>query len=531
VRTFRGAWSLAGLAAGVAGLATSYFVAMAMTIRESPVVAVAELIIRLTPGWLAEYLIGLVGHWDKPLLLLGIFIGLAIVFAWVGRLARRSWWAPAVVYGVLALIGAIAVGVQREASTIDVVPVAVGFVTWLVTLSLLTEPLRRAELAEAHESTSAASPQSETVDLVGGGGPSELAHPDHSRRTFVIRAGLIAAGAAVVGVAGRVVGRGRRQVEESRRLLRLVKVTEPQVPPTARIGLKGVSSWQTGNSDFYRIHTAIVVPTIEPKDWSLRIHGLVDRDLTLSYSDLLRRQFTEAWITLNCVSNPVGGNLIGNAWWSGVRLADLLAVAGVHESADAVLQTSDDGWTCGTPLSALTDDRNAMLAVAMNGQPLPIEHGFPVRTIVPGLYGYVSACKWVVDMEVTRFDEISAYWTERGWGEQGPVKMSSRVDVPRSGAEVSVGEVTFGGVAWAQHTGVEGVEFAVDGGEWLAAEIAAVPNDDTWVQWKGTADVDEGDHTVRVRAIDKAGTVQTGVERDVLPDGATGWHASDFSAS
>ena len=243
------------------------------------------------------------------------------------------------------------------------------------------------------------------------------------------------------------------------------------------------------------------------------------------------RQFTEAWITLNCVSNPVGGDLIGNAWWSGVRLADILAEAGPQEGADAVLQTSEDGWTCGTPLAALTDDRNAMLAVAMNGTPLPIEHGFPVRTIVPGLYGYVSACKWVVEMEVTSFDEISAYWTDRGWGEMGPVKLASRIDVPSSGADVPSGAVSFGGVAWAQHTGIQGVEFSVDGEGWTDAEIAGAPNDDTWVQWKAVAQVEEGDHTVRVRAIDKDGQVQTGVEQDVLPDGATGWHARDFSCT
>ena len=530
MRTFRGAWSLAGLAAGVAGLATSYFVAMAMTIRESPVVAVAELVIEVTPGWLAEYLIGLVGSLDKPLLLLGIFAFLALMFSWAGRLARRRWWAPSIVYAALTAVGALAVAVQRGATAIDAVPVAVGFVTWLVTLSLLTEPLRLADLAASHSTRTRPAGEPETVELVGGGGPAELS-ADHTRRTFVIRAGMIAAGTALLGVAGRVVGRGRRHVEESRRLLRLPQVTEPVVPPAARVGLKGITPWQTGNDRFYRIHTAIVVPAIEPNDWSLRIHGKVDREITLTYAELLQRQFTEAWITLNCVSNEVGGPLIGNAWWSGVRLADLLAEAGPQAGADAVLQTSEDGWTCGTPLGALTDSRNAMLAVAMNGAPLPIEHGFPVRTVVPGLYGYVSACKWVVDLEVSSFGEISAYWTQRGWGEKGPVKMSSRVDVPRSGAEVPAGSVSFGGVAWAQHTGVRGVEFSVDGGQWLPAEIAALPTDDTWVQWLGTADVEAGEHTVRVRATDKDGTVQTGVERDVLPDGATGWHSSDFSAS
>ena len=212
-----------------------------------------------------------------------------------------------------------------------------------------------------------------------------------------------------------------------------------------------------------------------------------------------------------------------------MRLADLLAQAGLDPEADAVLQTSDDGWTCGTPLSALTDERNAMLAIAMNGKPLPIEHGFPVRTLVPGLYGYVSACKWVVDMEVTRFDEISAFWTEKGWGEMGPVKMSSRVDVPRSGDDVPAGGVTFAGMAWSQHTGIEAVEVAIDGGSWESAELAGVPNDDTWVQWKAVVDVEPGDHMVKVRATDKNGVVQTGVEQDVLPDGATGWHSVDFS--
>jgi hypothetical protein len=232
------------------------------------------------------------------------------------------------------------------------------------------------------------------------------------------------------------------------------------------------------------------------------------------------------------VSNEVGGDLIGNAWFSGVRVADLLREAGVHDDADAVLQTSDDGWTCGTPLTALTDDRNAMLAVAMNGTPLPLEHGFPARTVVPGLYGYVSACKWVVDYEVTNFADISAYWTDRGWSEKGPIKLASRIDVPRSGADVPSGAVTFGGVAWAQHTGIEGVEFSVDGEDWTDAEIAAVTStDDTWVQWKGVAEVTEGDHTVRVRAIDKDGQVQTGVEQDVLPDGATGWHTLDSTCT
>ena len=319
-------------------------------------------------------------------------------------------------------------------------------------------------------------------------------------------------------------------MEEARRLLRLPGVTAPTPPSGVRLDVEGITPWATRADEFYRIDTAFVVPAIEPVDWRLRIHGLVEREVVLTYQQLIDRQVTQAWVTLNCVSNPVGGELIGNAWWSGVRLADLLQEAGVRPGADAVLQTSEDGWTCGTPLSALTDDRDAMLAFAMNGRPLPIEHGFPVRTIVPGLYGYVSACKWVVDLEVTRFSDIEAYWTKRGWAEEGPVKLASRIDVPRAGGEVPTGGARVGGVAWCQHTGIEAVEVSVDDGPWERAVLGYVPSDDTWVQWAATIDVEPGDHVLAVRAVDAHGTVQTGEERDTLPDGATGWHRVEFTA-
>jgi DMSO/TMAO reductase YedYZ molybdopterin-dependent catalytic subunit len=516
VRTSRGAWSLAGLVAGLAGLAASYFVAMVMTIRDAPLVAVAEQVIRATPGVVAERAIRILGHHDKAFLLFVIFVLLAVLFAWAGRLARRTWWAPTIVFAVLAIVGGTAVWRQRGATTLDLLPVAVGFATWLVCLSLLTEPLRRHELALATAT--------DHLD------PPHADHPDHNRRTFLLRAGAMVAAGAVLGVVGRTIGRGRRHVEETRRLLRLPGVTPPDVPAGVRLGVQGVPPWMTPADDFYRIDTAIVVPTIEPADWQLRIHGMVDREIVITYQDLIARQTTQAWITLNCVSNPVGGDLIGNAWWSGVRVADLLLAAGIQEGADAVLQTSDDGWTCGTPIGALTDDRGAMLAVAMNGQPLPIDHGFPVRTVVPGLYGYVSACKWVVEMKVTRFADISAYWTDRGWSELGPVKIASRIDVPGDGADVPAGAVIVAGTAWAQHTGIASVEVAVDGGGWQPARLAAVPSTDTWVQWAATVDVAPGDHTVKVRATDKDGLVQTGVQRDVVPDGATGWHSVSFNA-
>lgn len=506
MRTFRGAWPIVGLVAGGAGLATSYATANLLAIRDSPVVAVAELVIRIMPGRVVEEAIGALGAADKPLLVGGIIVFLTLGFAGAGRLAARGWWLAVLVLGVIAAVGVVAVAIQEAPSPIVYLPIAVGFVTWVLVLSALVDRLRAAERAEEPATT-------------------------NGRRGFLVAAAAVAAVSLGLGGVGRVFGRGRREVEASRSLLRLTGVTEPQVPPAARIGLAGVSSWATSDEDFYLIHTAIALPTIEPEEWQLRIHGLVDRELTVTYEDLIGRQRTEAWITLNCVSNPVGGDLIGNAWWSGVSLADLLDEAGVSAEADALLQTSEDGWTCGTPLSVVMDGREAMLAVAMNGRPLPIEHGFPVRTLVPGLYGFVSATKWVVDIEVTRFDRFEAYWTGKGWAEQAPVRLGSRIDVPRSGQEVPAGEVPVGGVAWQQHVGIEAVEVSVDGAAWQPVEIASPPTTDTWVQWGGSVSVFPGDHVLRVRAISADGEEQTGVERDPVPDGATGWHDVEFTAT
>jgi DMSO/TMAO reductase YedYZ molybdopterin-dependent catalytic subunit len=308
-------------------------------------------------------------------------------------------------------------------------------------------------------------------------------------------------------------------------------VTRPKIPAGTEVGLDGISPWETSANRFYRIDTTLAPPAITPQDWSLRIHGMVDHEITLTYDDLLARRRTQAWVTLNCVSNTVGGPLIGNAWWSGVRLKDLLDQAGIQSGADALKQTSDDGWTCGTPISAVTDGRDAMLAIAMNGEPLLIEHGFPVRTIVPGLYGYVSACKWVRDIEVTTFDSFTAYWTSRGWSAKGPVKLASRIDVPRDGHSVSAGQVRVGGAAWQQDIGIKAVEVQLDAGAWQPATLGRAELDDAWVQWDATLDVSSGDHQLRVRATNKDGQVQTAVHAAPAPNGASGWHTISFSAS
>ncbi len=504
-------WSAAGIVAGLAGLAVSHAATMALTLRSSPIVAVAELVVQYVPGVVAEQAIEILGHWDKPVLVIVVFLMLVSLWAWAGRLAAHSWWAPILVFVALGGVGLLAALTRYDARALDVLPVAAGTVTWIVVLSFLTEPLQSA--------------RSETAEH---GARTDEQHA-HTRRTFLIRGGIAAALATVVGVFGERLGRRRRHVEQSRRLLKL-PVTNPDAPAQARVDAPGNSRWKTPNHRFYLIHTAIASPAIEPSEWSLRIHGMVDREITLTYQELIDREITEGWLTLNCVSNPVGGPLIGNAWWSGIRVDALLAEAGVQSGADAVLQTSWDGWTCGTPLSKLTDPgTGAMLAIAMNGEPLPIDHGFPVRMLVPGLYGYVSATKWVVDLEVSRFEDFTAYWTDKGWSERGPVKIASRIEVP-DGGEVPVGELRIAGAAWAQTIGIAAVEYSLDGGGWQRAELAEVPHEDTWNQWVATVDVEEGDHRVRVRAISADDEVQTGVERDVRPDGATGWHEVEFSA-
>lgn len=493
------------------GLAISYLAAGLLRVRESPLVAVAEVIRDISPQGVVEWAKETLGTADKLVVVIGIFVFLVVVFGAIGQLARNRWWFAVAGLVVLGAIGAVSVASRPSFDEVQLVPVLAGFVAWLVALAVTTGWLRRWELVDAARDAES--------------------DPTHSRRGFFVAAGAVGGIAVFSTVLGRFAGNPREQVENDRRLLRVDEVTKPIQPRGAKVDVPGIQPWATSTDDFYLIDTAFVPPAIRVKDWQLRIHGKVENELILSYDDLVTRGITEDWITLNCVSNDVGGSLIGNAWWSGVRLAGILAEAGPHDDADCVLQTSEDGWTCGTPLSALMDDRNAMLALYMNGDPLTVEHGFPVRTLVPGLYGYVSACKWVVDMEVTSFDQVEAYWTTRGWAEEGPVKIASRIDVPGSGENVSVGTLVCGGSAWKQHTGIEAVEVSLDGGAWTPADLGRVPDDDTWVQWRAELDVEEGDHELRVRAIGKDGDVQTGVERDVLPDGATGWHSVQFQAS
>ena len=504
------AWSLAGLVAGVAGLATSYLVAMLMNMRLAPLPAVAELIRDLAPSSSVEWAKRTFGTADKPLLLGLILVILLVLFAVIGRFGRQGQPFVVAGYAGVAVVGIIATlhGVGTHFS--DLVPIAVGFVTMVGSYALIADRLRRLE------------------DIA----PKQRFEERYvrSRRHFLVAVGAISVVAAFSGFIGRFAGAPRRDVDQERRLSRL-PFTQPIVPAETSLGVVGSAAWMTRASDFYLIDTAFAKPILKAVEWELRIHGMVEREVVLTYEQLLEFEHVEGWVTLNCVSNEVGGDLVGNAWWSGVLLKPILEMAGPLEGADAVLQTSSDGWSCGTPLAALTDDRKAMLALYMNGEALPIDHGYPVRTVVPGLYGYVSATKWVVDMEVSRFNDFDAFWTQQGWGELGPVKMASRIEVPRAATTLSDAQVTLAGTAWHQHIGIEGVEVAVDGGAWQPAEIAMTPSDDSWVQWRLVVELPDGDHTARVRATNKLGEVQTGARADVLPDGATGWDEVRFTVS
>jgi len=500
-----GRGAIAGAVAAAAGLAVSELVNGFAHLRVSPVEAVAESIISLTPGRVIELVIARVGHHDKTLVIVMTLVGVAVLSAVTGILAMRSRLGALTVFAAMGAVLLFAVHSRLPSGPTRYLPALVGVLVAMVALSYLTELAKASTSADTRRKTL----------------PDSL--PVTSRRSFLGLAGLVAASSVAVTVFGRALERSRGNVEAARRALGRRFGRVPPVPGVS-VGVDGVSPWVTPVADFYRIDTALAVPLVVPDDWRVRIHGMVDQELTLDYEQLLARGVTSDWLTLCCVSNPVGGDLISNAYWAGVPIAPILAEAGVHADADAVLSRSADGWTAGTPLTALTDGRNALFAVAMNGQPLTPEHGFPVRMVVPGLYGYVSATKWVVDLEVTRFADFSAFWTQRGWSPQGPVKTQSRIDVPGDHAGLSAGRVVVAGVAWAQHRGIGRVSVQVDNAPWQVCRLASDPTIDCWRQWSYEWQATPGNHTVQVRATDLDGQTQTSREASVIPDGATGYH-------
>jgi DMSO/TMAO reductase YedYZ molybdopterin-dependent catalytic subunit len=471
----------------------------------SPLTAVGGALIDALPPGVKEWAVGLFGTADKAVFVAGMLLVIAAVGAFAGNLERRRRFAGAAVIAVFGLVGFAAV-LTRAQLTPGAVPVPLAAaVAGALLLRFLIRRLKE--------------------DLAGDGSEAQGRHGT-GRRTFLqvlaTVAGVTAAGGIVAGVwRGAAAG-----ISTAREKLTLPAAASaaPPIPAGAEVGLDGIQPLVTPNRDFYRIDTALIVPVIDPDTWTLRVSGMVEQEIELSLADLLARPLIERHITIACVSNEVGGDLIGNARWLGWPVRELFAMARPQAGADMVLSRSSDGWTAGTPLEVLTDTRDAMLAVGMNGEPLPLEHGFPVRMIVPGLYGYVSATKWLTELRVTRFANDEGYWTPRGWSERGPIKTASRIDVPRTGRRVSAGPVKFGGVAWSQHTGIGKVELRVNRGPWHQADLAPGISVDTWYQWQLGMELTPGQYEVQVRATDLNGEPQAEERRPVAPDGATGFH-------
>ncbi|WP_226531642.1 molybdopterin-dependent oxidoreductase [Microbacterium paraoxydans] len=502
--TFRAA--AAGLSASFLAVGLAELVAAVVEPSASPFAVIGSGLIDLAPSWAKDTAIALFGTGDKAALIVGIAVVLVVVAAVAGILERRRSGVGAVIVGALGALAVVAAMVRPGAGPFAWLPGLVAGLVAVMVLRLLVARLR----------------------------PVAGLEPDgEDRRRFLVWAAGVAAAGAVALIVGNVARGASRSIEAVRDALRLPSAARAAaaVPAGAELGVPGLAPVVTPNAEFYRIDTALIVPRVDPADWSLRIHGMVEREMEFTWDELLAMPMQESFVTLACVSNEVGGSLIGNARWLGVPVRDLLARAGVDADADMVLSTSADGFTASTPIEALTDDREALLAIGMNGEPLPIEHGFPARMVVPGLYGYVSATKWVTQLEVTRFDRATAYWTTRGWSERGPIKLQSRIDVPRRGQQVTAGAVVIAGMAWQQHVGIAGVEVRIDDGPWRSAELATAISTDTWVQWSLDWVADSGTHTIECRALNAEGETQTADPAAPAPDGAQGWHRIDVSVA
>ena len=505
------------LAAGVA-VGVGELVAALLRPAAAPVIAVGNRFIVLTPEPVKRFAIKQFGTDDKAVLLGGIYTVLAVLAVAIGLLALRSLRLGLAGVALLGAVGGYCALTANASRGSDAVPSVVGALAGMAVLTLLVRAVAGSDLEPRR--------------------PGALLA---DRRRF-LRGGLAGAGLAVFGgFGGRALQHRRFDASAARAQIRLPEpVSGPGPLPSASAqaagGTSGANNFDRGLTSvpfrtpadrFYRIDTALRVPQLDPDTWKLRITGMVERPLTLSFADLLARPLVERWITLACVSNEVGGELVGNATFRGVLLADLLREAGISPQADQLLASSSDGMTIGSPTAVVMDGRDAMLAVGMNGEPLTTEHGFPVRMVVPGLYGYVSACKWITGLRATTFADYQAYWVRGGWAVRGPVKLASRIDRPVPPGALRVGStVPVAGVAWDQHVGVSRVQVQVDDGPWREAALAPVPSADTWRQWVYLWTPDKaGEHRLRVRAFDGTGTPQVSDDTDPFPSGATGLHS------
>jgi DMSO/TMAO reductase YedYZ molybdopterin-dependent catalytic subunit len=488
--------AVCGVLAAAVALAQSELLAGIIPGAPSLVLAVGARIVALVPPPVRDFAVAVFGTADKPALLVGIVVLSAAAGAGLGVAAARRFWVGRVGFAVFGLLGAAAGLHDPQASgATGAVCAAVSALTGIGTLRWLLNAATAEAVAEG-------------------------------RRRFLTLASAAFAVALVEAMSGRALLHQRVITRAQRAAVRLPAAARPlpPLPASVRLDAPGLSPLVTPNADFYRIDTALVVPQVDLTGWSLTIDGMVDRPLSLRYDDQLGMDLVEADVTLCCVSNDVGGALVGNARWLGVPLAQLLERVGVQPGADQIVGHAVDGWTAGFPTEIGRDGRNALVAIGMNGEPLPAEHGFPARLVVPGLYGYVSATKWLSRIRLVTWEGFDGYWIPRGWSKEGPVKTQSRIDSPTVEAAIPTGPAVIAGVAWAQHRGIRRVEVQIDDGLWREARLAGELHVDTWRQWVMEWNATPGRHRLRVRATDGDGRTQTGVPTPAIPDGATGYH-------
>ncbi|WP_033296372.1 molybdopterin-dependent oxidoreductase [Amycolatopsis jejuensis] len=501
--------ALCGVLALLAALAAGHLVASFISINASPYLAVGNGAIDLTPVQLKDFAVRTFGTHDKLVLLSGMAAVMLAAAALAGMLSARSPRPGVAIIALFGVVGGFAVYQRPDLTAVALLAPLASLVTGVAVFVLLHRIAPRKPTAREPGSTGS------------------------SRRSFLLGGAGVVVGAGALGSGGQLIS-GTRDATASRAAVgKLVPATAaPAIPADADFAKLGTPAFVTPNPQFYRVDTALSVPQVRTEDWSLRIHGMVERERTYTYRDIRNRPLVERTITMTCVSNEVGGDYVSTSDFIGVDLADLLGEAGIRSGAQQLFCTSVDGWTSGTPVAAALDrSRGAMLAIGMNREPLPLEHGFPARLVTPGLYGYVSATKWVVDIEVTTWKARQAYWLRRGWSEQAPIKTESRIDTPKGFATVPAGSVRLAGIAWAQHNGIDKVEIRIDNGAWQPVTLSAEVNLNTWRMWWTQIALKHGTHQVFVRATDKTSYTQTDQRAGTVPNGATGWHSTTFIAT
>jgi DMSO/TMAO reductase YedYZ molybdopterin-dependent catalytic subunit len=508
--------ALAGAASGLVAIAVGELFAGYAAGATSAVVAVGDLVIALQPPGAKDLVVELFGGNHKLALQLAIIAAVLGIAAGAGLLARRRFERGAWVFilgGGAAVVASVAGGGTQVEPVLILAEVGLAVGAGLLALRVLL----------------AMAPRERGDDP----GPDAAPGEPWARRRFLIAGAATIGGAAITTMVGRSLADQAAQ-DDAFLSSKLPPALEPapSIGPDQELTVAGITPLVVPASEFYRIDTALVIPRVDVESWRLTVRGMVDRSLELTYDELLALPLVEQHVTIACVSNPVGGDLVGNARWTGVRLRDLLEMAGVQDGATQIVGRSVDGFTAGFPTSwALDPIREPLVAVGMNGALLPPKHGFPARLVVPGLFGYVSATKWLDAIELTTREAVDGFWIPRGWAKDAPILTQSRIDVPAAGDRLAAGAVDVAGIAWAPDRGVAAVEVRIDGGPWVAARTSRPISDATWVQWVYAWEATAGDHRIEVRATDGTGVVQTDRRTDPAPDGARGHHRITVSVT